>query len=280
MFTKSDIDFARIFENCDLSCLGAIELNLTKLIVSLGIDLSEFDFTQFGIDLSDYDLSAISLAELIGILSNLNIDMNTLAAVLKLFGLELDDLDLDGLISSFDEENFDLTSLLESLNISGLDISAISDMFNDPDFDFGSIFENFDYSTLGAIKLDLTGLLESANIDLSEFGIDLSDYDTSAISIAELVDALSKSEFIMTADGAISKLFEIDYDNLDFDGLISSFDAENFDISGLLESLNLSNFDIPGIFGNFDVNGFDITEFLNTSISLLIEKSFPKAIKA
>ena len=84
----------------------------------------------------------------------------------------------------------------------------------------------------------------------------------------------------MIADAAISKLFEIDYDNLDFDGLISSFDAENFDISGLLASLNLSNFDISGIFGNFDVNGFDITEFLNTSLSLLIEKSFPKAIKA
>ena len=180
---------------------------------------------------------------------------------------------MDGLISNFDTENFDMTSLLESLNMTGLDISSIAGMFNDPDFDFGSIFENFDYQSLGAIKLDLTGLLESADIDLSEFGINLSDYDTSAISIAELIDALSKSEFIMTADGAISKLFKIDYDNLNFDGLITSFDAENFDISGILEGFNLSGFDISGIFGNFDMNGIDITEFLNTSISLLIEKT-------
>ena len=275
MFTNSDMDFAAIFENIDFSCLGAIELNLTGLIESLDMDLSEL-----GLDLSDYDLSAISLEELIGIFINFDFDMNTILIMLKLFGIELDDLDLDGLISSFDEENFDLTSLLGSLNISGLDISAIAEMFNDPDMDFGSAFENFDYSSLGAIELDLTGLLDSADIDLSEFGIDLSNYDLSAISVAELIDALSTSEFIMTVDALISKLFKMDYDNLDFSGLISSFDAENFDISGLLESLNLSNFDISGIFGNFDMNGFDIAEFLNKSLSMLIEKALPEAANA
>ena len=275
MFTNSDIDFAAIFENIDFSCLGAIELNLTGLIESLDMDLSEL-----GLDLSDYDLSAISLEELIGIFINLDFDMNTILIMLKLFGIELDDLDLDGLISSFDEENFDLTSLLESLNISGIDLSAIADMFNDPDLDFASAFENFDYSSLGAIKLDLTGLLDSADIDLSEFGIDLTNYDLSAISVEELIDALSTSEFIMTVDALISKLFKMDYDNLDFSELISSFDAENFDISGLLESLNLSNFDISGIFGNFDMNGFDIAEFLNKSLSMLIEKVLPESANA
>ncbi len=271
MFTESDIDYAAIFGNLDLSCLGAIELNLTGLIDSLDMDLSEL-----GIDLSDYDLSAITLAELIGVFSNLDFDMNTILIMLKLFGIELDDLDLDGLISSFDEENFDMTSLLESLNLSELDISAMMEMFTDPDMDFASAFENFDYSSLGAIKLDLTRLLDSAGIDLTEFGIDLSGYDLSAISLEELIDALCSCEFIMTADTAISKLLNIDFDNLDFDGLISSFDAENFDISSLLESLNLSNFDVSGIFGNFDMNGIDIGEFLNGSLSMLIEKTLPE----
>jgi hypothetical protein len=169
-----------------------------------------------------------------------------------------------------------MTGLLESLNLSELDISALIEMFTDPDMDFAGAFENFDYSSLGAIKLDLTGLLDSAGIDLTEFGIDLSGYDLSAISLEELIDALSSSEFIMTADAAISKLLDMDYDNLNFDGIISSFDAENFDISGLLESLDLSNFDVSGIFGNFDMNGIDIAEFLNGSLSMLIEKSLPE----
>ena len=275
MFTKSDFDWAGIFENMDMSCLGAIELNLTGFIDSLGIDL-----TELGIDLSDYDLSAISLEELMNIIFNLKFDMDTILLMLKLFGIELDDLDLEGLISSFDEENFDLTSLLESLNLSDLDITALIEMFNDPDMDFGKMFENFDYSSLGAIELNLTGLLDSADIDLSDFGIDASSYDLSKISVAELIDVLSTSEFIMTADAALSKLLKMDFDNLDMSGLISSFDAENFDVSGLLESLNISAVDVSGIFGNFDMNGFDLAEFLNNSISMLIEKTFPKAVKA
>ncbi|MEE1150576.1 MAG: hypothetical protein UH242_06445, partial [Methanobrevibacter sp.] len=205
---------------------------------------------------------------------------DTILLMLKLFGIELDDLDLEGLISSFDEENFDLTSLLESLNLSDLDITALIEMFNDPDMDFGKMFENFDYSSLGAIELNLTGLLDSADIELSDFGIDASGYNLSKISVAELIDLLSTSEFVMTVDAALSKLLKMDYDNLDFSGLISSFDAENFDVSGLLESLNISAVDVSGIFGNFDVNGFDLAEFLNNSISMFIEKTFPKAVEA
>ena len=275
MFTNSDIDFEGIFKNIDLSCLGAIELNLGGLIVSLGIDISDL-----GIDLSDYDLSKISLAELIGIISKVKFDMDTMLIMLKLFGIELDNLDLEGLISNFDAENFDLTSLLKSLNLSDLDITALVEMYNDPNMDFGKMFENFDYSSLGAIELNLTGLLDSADIDLSDFGIDASGYDLSKISLAEFIDVLSTSEFIMTADAALSKLLKMDFDNLDMSGLISSFDAENFDVSGLLESLDQSTLDVSGIFGNFDMNGFDLAEFMNNSIGMLIEKTFPKAVKA
>ena len=274
MFTNSDIDWDSIFENCDYSCLDAIKLDLTGLIDSLGIDLSDL-----GIDLGDCDLSDISLSELIDILCNVDLDMDTVTALLKLFGLELDDLDLKGLISSFDAENFDMSSLLESLNLGDLDIGGIIDMFSNSDIDWDSIFENCDYSCLDAIKLDLTKLLDSAGIDLSDFGIDVSDYDLSEISLSELIDAITKSEFIMTAITAISKLFSIDLDELDWDGLVSSFDAENFDMSGLLESLNLGDMDMPGIFGNFDASGFDLTEFLNSTLGLMISTTFPEAVQ-
>ena len=205
--------------------------------------------------------------------------MNTISAILKVFGLELDDIDFKGLISSFDAENFDMTNLLESINLSGSDIAGIIDMFTNSDIDLDSIFKNCDYSCLDTIKLDLTGLIDSIGIDLSDLGIDIGDCDLSEISLSELIDALTNSEFIMTAVTATSKLFSIDFDELNWDGLISSFDAENFDISSLLESLNLGDFDMPGIFGNFDMNGFDLTEFLNSSLSLMITTTFPEAVK-
>ena len=150
-------------------------------------------------------------------------------------------------------------------------------MFTNSDVDLASIFENCDYSCLDAIKLDLTKLIDSLGIDLSDFGIDMSDYDLSNISLSEVIDALTNSEFIMTAIGAISKLLSIDLDELDWEGLISSFDAENFDISGLLGSLNLGEMDIPSIFDNSNINGFDLTEFLNSSLSLMIATTFPEA---
>ena len=273
MFTNSEVDWAAIFKNCDLSCLGAIVLDLTGLIDSAGIDLAEF-----GIDVSDYDLSAISLAELIGILSNLDFDMSTITVLLKLSGLELGDLNLEGLIASFDEDNFDMTALLASLNLSDLDISAMADMFTNLDVDWEGIFENCDYSCLDAIVLDLTGLLDSAGIDLTAFGIDLGDIDLSAIRLSDLIDILSNSEFIKTAMAAMSKLFSIDWNELDWSGLVASFDAENFDMSSLVNSLDLSGLDASGISDMFNMNGFDLTEFMNNFVVMFMENNFPEAI--
>ena len=270
MFTNSDVDLAGIFENCDYSGLSAINLDLTGVFESLGVDL-----TDFGLDIEGIDWSAISLPDLIGIISNLDIDMSTITAVLKLFGLDLDDLDLSGLIASFDEDNFDMSSLLASLNLSGLDISGMADMFSNMDIDLEGIFENFDDSCLGAIVLDLTGLIDSLGIDLADFDIDVSDYDLSAISLADFVDALCDSEFIKTAAGLIPKLFSIDLENLDWEGLIASFDADSFDISSLVNSLNLPE-DISSMLAMFDMNGVDLTEFLNNLICMFMEKSVPE----
>ena len=270
-----NLDLAGVFENCDYSCLGAIGLDLSGLIDSLGIDLAEF-----GIDVSDYDLSAITLSDVIDILNNADFDMETIMTMLKLFGLDLDGIDLSGLIASFDSDNFDLSALLASLNLSDLDISAISDMFtNMDDVDFAGIFENCDYSCLGAIVLDLSGLLDSLGIDLAEFGIDVSDYDLSAISLSDVIDIITKSDFINTAMAVISKAFNLDFDNLDMSGLISNFDSENFDISGLVNSLDLSGLGFSGISDNFDMDGFDLTEVLNSLVSMFIDKSFPDATR-
>ena len=246
------------------------DLDLTGVFESLGVDL-----TDFGLDIEGIDWSAISLPDLIGIISNLDIDMSTITAVLKLFGLDLDDLDLSGLIASFDEDNFDMSSLLASLNLSGLDISGMADMFSNMDIDLEGIFENFDDSCLGAIVLDLTGLIDSLGIDLADFDIDVSDYDLSAISLADFVDALCDSEFIKTAAGLIPKLFSIDLENLDWEGLIASFDADSFDISSLVNSLNLPE-DISSMLAMFDMNGVDLTEFLNNLICMFMEKSVPE----
>ena len=280
----SNLDLAAIFENIDLSCLGTIVLDLTRLIDSLGVDPADL-----GIDLSDYDLSAISLAELIGVLSNLDFDMNTLAALAKLFGLELGDIDLSGIIASFDEENFDLTSLLASLNLSDLDISAMMEMFNNMDTDFAAIFENFDDSCLDAFELDLTGLLDSTGIDLADFGMDVSNYDLSSIRLSEIVDIICDSEFIKTSISAMMKLFQIDWNEIDFSSMIASFDAENFDMSGLLnsldlsslfETLDLSGLENTGIFDRFDMNGFDLTEFMNGMIISFMQTTVPEDTSA
>ena len=264
MFTNSDIDWAAIFENADLSCLGAISLDLTGLLDSADVDLADF-----GIDVSDYDLSAITLSELMDIFTNLDLDMSTITVVLNLIGLDLDSLDLSSLVASFDEDNFDISSLLASLNLSGLDIPAMAELFNDMDVDWAAIFENIDDSCLDNIVLNLTDLLDSADIDLADFGIDVSDYDLSAIKLSDFVDAFCDSEFIQTAASAMTKLFNIDFESLDFDGLVASFDEDNFDMSGLIGSLNLPE-EFSGILEMFEMNGVDLTEFMSNMVGMFM----------
>ena len=265
-----DWDVSGIFENCDYSCFSGIELDLTGVLDSLGIDLA-----KFGIDLSDYDLSAISLSDLIDIVSNFDFDMSTIMAMLNLSDVDWDNLDMSGLISSFDFENFDMSSLISSINISGVDISGMVDMFSNMDIDFEKIFENFDYSCLGGIMLNLTGLIDSAGIDLDELGIDLSDYDLSAISLSDLIDVVSNSE-IYKSIAPMVKLFGINWDDIDMDGLIVDYDLENLDVEGLLTSLNIPGMDIEGILAMFDMYGFDLTQFLNNLLGSFMGNTAPE----
>ena len=260
-----------VFENCDYSCLDAIVLNLSGIIESLGIDLAELD-----IDLSDYDLSAISLSELIGIIFNFGLDMNTIIAVLKLFGIDLSEVDFSGLIASFDADNFDMTSLFSSLDFSGLDISGIKELINNIDLDFASVFENFDYSCLGAIELDLSGLIDSTEMDLSALGIDLSGYDLSAISLADIMDILFNSEFIKSIASAIMNLFNLDWEEFDMSGLLVSFDVDELDISELLTSLDIPGLDISAILDMFNENGIDLSEFLKELLGMFMDNTVPE----
>ena len=252
MLENSDLDLGKIFENFDYSILDTIVLDLSGVVDSLGIDVA-----ALGIGLEDLDLSAIKLSEIMGILNNFEFDMSTISALLKLLDIDVDELDLDGLIKSFDAENFDISALLASLNISLDDLSAIIDMFNNSDLDFEKIFENFDYSCLDAIELNLSGLVDSLGIDLAALGIDLSDYDLSAIKISEIMGIFDNFEFDMSTISALLKLLGIDVEKLDFEGLIASFDAENFDMSSLLASLNLEELDIEGITAMFENSDID-----------------------
>ncbi|MBO7718675.1 MAG: hypothetical protein J6S29_00830, partial [Methanosphaera sp.] len=261
ILNNSDLDLAGIFENCDYSCLDAIELDLTGLIDSLGIDLSALDM-----DLPEMDLSSIKISDLVGILNNFELDMNSISAMLKLAGLDVEQLDLSGLIASFDVENFDLSTLLASLDLSEDNLSGLLDIFNNPDMDLGKIFENCDYSCLNAIKLDLTGLIDSAGLDLSALDVDLSDIDPSSLGLSDVIDIINKSGYDMSD----LDLSSVDFEELDLSGLIDSFDDENFDISPLLSSLDISTDDISGILDIFNNPDMDLGKiFENCDYSCL-----------
>lgn len=271
MFTNSGLDSENIFENCDYSCFDAIVLDLSGLIDSIGIDLADF-----GIDLSDYDLSAITLSDLIDILNNSDFSMDAILAMFKLSDLELDNLDFSGLIKSFDVDNFDISAILKGLDLPIEDISAIFEIFNNSDLDWETIFENCDYSCLNAIVLDLTGLIDSVDIDLADFGIDVSDYDLSAIGLADLIDIINDSDFNMDAIMGLCNLFTMDFDNLDLSELIVSFDLDNVDIDGLMKGLESTGVDVSGILDICEMYGFDLKEFLNQFLTSFTANPIPE----
>ena len=271
MFTNSGLDSENIFENCDYSCFDAIVLDLSGLIDSIGIDLADF-----GIDVSGYDLSAITLSDLIDILNNSDFSMDAILAMFKLSDLELDDLDFSGLVKSFDVDNFDISAILKGLDLPIEDISAIFGIFNNSDLDWETIFENCDYSCLNAIVLDLTGFIDSAGIDLADFGIDVSDYDLSAIGLADLIDIINDSDFNMDAIMGLCNLFTMDFDNLDLSELIVSFDLDNVDIDGLMKGLESTGVDVSGILDICEMYGFDLKEFLNQFLTSFTANPIPE----
>ena len=165
MLNSLDLDFEGMFENIDFSCLSAIELNLTGLIATLGVDLSEL-----GIDFSDYNPAAITMSDLIDIFRSSDIDMSAMASNFDLSEFDFENIDFDGLVANFDTENFDVSSLVSSIDLSDVDVSGMVEMFNNPEFGLAGVFENLDLSCLSAIELNLTGLIASTGVDLSELG--------------------------------------------------------------------------------------------------------------
>ena len=179
---------------------------------------SEFPINLTGL-ISPLDISRVSLTELVYLLTsgfNLDTYLGNMANYKGYFGADAE----------------------------GIYGTAASDNFG---FDLGKIFENFDFSSLSGIVLNLSGLIDYAGIDLANLGIDASDYDLSAISVPEIMAILDDSGFNMDALSAMFKLFTIDFDKVDTSRLIVGFDVDNFDISGLLASLNLSDLDISAI---------------------------------
>jgi len=262
---SSGFNLESIFKNFDNSSLDGIVLNLSGIIDSAGIDLSDL-----GIDVSGYDLSAIKLSDIICILNKSNLNISTITSIYKLFTSDLDNQDKSGLIVSFDSENFDISSLLASLNLSGMDISGILDMLDDSDLDLEKIFKNCDLSCLDGMVLDLSELIDSAGIDLSKLGIDVSGYDLSKISLSDVIDILNKSDVKMSTITALLTLFNFDLGKTDLSGLIASFNWDNFDISQLLAGLNISTEDISGILGIFNNSDLDLDSiFENCDYSCL-----------
>ena len=275
MFNNSDLDFESMFKNCDYSCFDSIVVDLSGLLESTGIDLAEL-----GIDVSDYDLSAISVSDIIKIYNDSDFDISAIAPMLKLFDLDLEKLDMSSLISNFDFENLDISAILNSLNLPIEDISAIMEMFNNLDLDWEAIFKDFDYSCLDGIELNLSGLIESAGIDLAEFGIDVSDYDLSAIKISEIMDILDKSDFDMAPIAAMFKLFSMDLDGLDMSDLIVNFDLANIDISGIIAGLEAAGIDVEAILEMFNMYGFDLTEFMGQMLGSISMENNPEDASA
>ena len=82
--------------------------------------------------MSGYDLSAITISDIMAILNDSKFDMTAFASMFELFNIDFNEVDMSGLVKSFDVDNFDISGLLASLNLSDLDISAILEIFTNP----------------------------------------------------------------------------------------------------------------------------------------------------
>ena len=253
-----------------------VSLNMTDLALALVpvlnsttfntiIHMSSFNFT--GLNSSDFQFPGFNITGL---------DFENFST-----GLDLSNVDLSGIVSILDVSKMDLASLVSylssgfdittytdnmpgqyesSLDFNGVDMSSISlSDLNFSGINMSSIFSSGDFSSLNSSVLNLTGLFASAGIDPSEFGIDVSKYDFSAITISEIQSILNDPDFNMSAITSKLDFSNLDLGGLDVAGLISSFDLTSFNMSSILALFNIS--------GTFDfsafMNGFDLNKLLN-----------------
>ena len=138
MFENPDFDLAAMLENCDYSCLDAVVLDLSEVIGSVDIDFDSLD-----INLKGYDLSEIRLSDVIDILRNSEFVMTAANALLKVGYINWDELDMSGLIVSFDVDELDMSALLTSLDVAGFDIEAILSILDMYGFDLSEFLNQF-----------------------------------------------------------------------------------------------------------------------------------------
>ena len=274
--------------NLDLSILMsyfhfANEDDIIIDMTDVDVSLEPLNSTSFNsiIRMGSFDVIGVnSTGELFPILNISNMDFENFTT-----GLDLSSVDLSGVVSTLDISKMDLSSLVSylssgfdittyttgqyqsSLDFNGVDLSStgLSDL-NISGIDLGSMFANLDYSSLNSSVFNLTGLFDSFGINVSDFGIDMSGYDLSAISMSNITDILNNPDFNMSA--ITSKL------NL------TGLDLGGIDISGLITSFNLSSFDISSILAMFNITGFNLTEFmkgfdLNKLLNLFMKNNTP-----
>ena len=255
-------------------------IDMTDVDVSLEPILNSTSFNSI-IRMGNIAVAGLnSTGDLFPMLNITNIDFENFTT-----GLDLSNVDLSGVVSTLDISKMDLSSLVSylssgfdittyttgqyqsSLDFNGVDLSStgLSDL-NISGIDLGSMFANLDYSSLNSSVFNLTGLFDSFGINVSDFGIDMSGYDLSAISMSNITDILNNPDFNMSA--ITSKL------NL------TGLDLGGIDISGLITSFNLSSFDISSILGMFNITGFNLTEFmkgfdLNKLLNLFMKNNTP-----
>ena len=255
-------------------------IDMTDVDVSLEPILNSTSFNSI-IRMGNIAVAGLnSTGDLFPMLNITNIDFENFTT-----GLDLSSVDLSGVVSTLDISKMDLSSLVSylssgfdittyttgqyqsSLDFNGVDLSStgLSDL-NISGIDLGSMFANLDYSSLNSSVFNLTGLFDSFGINVSDFGIDMSGYDLSAISMSNITDILNNPDFNMSA--ITSKL------NL------TGLDLGGIDISGLITSFNLSSFDISSILAMFNITGFNLTEFmkgfdLNKLLNLFMKNNTP-----
>ncbi|AMD17141.1 hypothetical protein TL18_03360 [Methanobrevibacter sp. YE315] len=271
----ANLDLSVIMSDFKYTNLDDVSLNLTDLDLSLEPILDSTDFKAIvrgstfnftGLNSSDFQFPGFNI-------SGLNFENITT-------GLDLSSVDLSGIVSILDVSNMDLSSLVSYLS-SGFDITTYTDNtpgkyqssldFNAIDLsstglsglnisglDLGSLFTNMNYSSLSSSVLNLTGLFDSLGINISDFGIDMSGYDLSAINISDISSILSDSNFNMSAITSKLNLSSLDLGGLDISGMISSFNLSSLDISGILGMFNITDFDLSEF-----MKGFDLEKLLN-----------------
>lgn len=280
----ADLDLSVIMPYFHYANDDDVVIDMTNVDVSLEPILNSTSFNSI-IRMDTFDVSGVnSTGELFPMLniSNLNLENFTT-------GLDLSSVDLTGVISALDISKMDLSDLVRylssgfnittytsnmpdqyksSLDFNAIDLSStgLANM-NFSGFDLGNLVKGLNFSSIEDSTFNLTGIFDAFGINISDFGIDMSGYNISAINMSSITDILNNPDFNISA--ITSKL------NL------SDLNLGGLNISGLIKNLNLSSFNLTDILGMFNLTGFNITEFFNNFdlgklLNLFMNKNVPE----